>query len=62
MILAHLDDEESIEYAWAFWDSLEDLKSGDPLKHARAKKRLEVLRSAVDSDPERQVPEWALRK
>lgn len=59
LILAHLDDLESIEYAWAFWELLEELKSDVREVNARARKRLQALKAAVDSDPERQVPTWA---
>lgn len=60
LIVAHLDDKESIEYAWAFWDTLEDLESDVPEKKARARKRLRALKDAVASDSERQLPAWAL--
>jgi transcriptional regulator with XRE-family HTH domain len=59
LILAHLDDKESIEYAWAFWDMLNDLKSAVPQKKARARKRLSALKKEVNLDPERQLPAWA---
>ncbi len=60
LILAHLDEKESIEYAWAFWGALQDLDSDVPEIKARARKRLGKLKAAVDSDPERQIPAWAL--
>jgi transcriptional regulator with XRE-family HTH domain len=59
-ILAHLDGTESTEYAFAFMDTLDDLNSDVPEKKARARQRLKKLKAAVDSDPERQVPAWAL--
>ena len=55
LILAQLEDQESTEYAWAFWNAIEDLKSDVPEKKARARKRLGVLKAAVDSDPERRA-------
>jgi len=59
LILARLPDKESIEYGWAFWQALEDLGSGDPETKARARKRLEQLKNAVDTDPKNQIPAWA---
>jgi transcriptional regulator with XRE-family HTH domain len=60
LILAHFDEMEAIQYACTFWHVLEDFKSNVTEKKARARKRLRELKAAVDSDPERQLPAWAL--
>jgi transcriptional regulator with XRE-family HTH domain len=60
LILAHLHDLESIKYALTFWDCLDDLDSTSPDRQARARRRLRKLQAEVNSDPERQIPEWAL--
>lgn len=62
LIFAHLPDNESTEYAWAFFDSLEDLNSEVQERKTRARKRLGQLKAAVDSDPEHQIPAWAQRR
>jgi transcriptional regulator with XRE-family HTH domain len=61
LLLAQFDDPEQIEYAWAFSDAIGDLESDSPKIKARARKRLKEFKAAFDSDPERQLPEWALK-
>jgi transcriptional regulator with XRE-family HTH domain len=59
-ILANLDDKESIEYATAFWDTLEAFNSDFPDVKARARQILGEFKAAADreSGP---IPEWALQ-
>ena len=58
LILLSLDDKESIEYAAAFWETLEEFKSGNPQRKARARKRLAAFKAAAGR--EMPVPSWAL--
>ena len=58
VLMAHLRGKE-VEYAWAFFDMLEELRSAETELRTRAEERLTNLMNAVNADAERGLPDWA---